>query len=222
MEILMQTHDFVVINKPIGMLSQPAPSGEPDALTLLSAQLGKTVYPLHRLDRGTGGVMVYGTSKRGASSLSAVISSGGMEKEYLAIVHGICPEVGEMCDLLLHRSAGNKSFVVDRMRTGVKEARLRYTRIAVTETPEPLSLVRIALETGRTHQIRVQFAHRAHPLFGDGKYGAHSPGMPALFCISLTFPSPDPKQSAHPLTFRALPPRSGIWECFSLPDDIAK
>ena len=134
-----------------------------------------------------------------------------MGKEYLAIVHGICEEEGEMRDLLFHRQAGNKSFVVDRMRNGVKEARLTYRRIAVCEEPEPLSLVRIRLQTGRTHQIRVQFAHRGHPLHGDGKYGAHSAGKTALFCTEITFPEP---VTEKPMTYTALP-EEGVWMQFS-------
>jgi len=215
MKILAQTRDYAVIDKPIGMLSQPdREGGGEDAISALKRQIGGEIYPIHRLDRGTGGVMVFARTKRAAALLSAAAAdSTRMRKEYLAVVHGVCEEEGEMIDLLLHRSVGNKSFVVDRMRSGVKEARLTYRRLGTLTAPEPLSLVQVALKTGRTHQIRVQFAHRGHPLHGDGKYGARSSGIPALFCCSLTFPDP---ASGAELRFTTLPSGS-LWERFSLP-----
>ncbi len=210
MRILHQTKDYAVIFKPAGMLSQSAPGGGEDAVSLLKAHFQSEIYPIHRLDRGTAGVMVYGKSAFGAAALSKAISAGRFHKEYLAVCHGICPEEGRMVDLLLHRSEGNKSFVVDRMRGGVKEARLTFTRLSTLDEPEALSLVRVRLETGRTHQIRVQFAHRGHVLYGDGKYGAHSPGEPMLFCEKLVFPEPG---SGREVCFTAAP-EGGIWARF--------
>lgn len=191
LQILHETSDYAVILKPAGMLSQPAKGGEgADVLTILTNRWNHMAYPIHRLDRETAGVMVVGKRKSASAALSEQAASGEMKKEYLAVVHGICPEEGAMTDLLLHRCAGNKSFVVDHMRSGVKEARLTFRRLAACHLPEPSSLVRVWLQTGRTHQIRVQFAHRAHPLLGDRKYGSHAPGGLRLFCDKLSFRDP--------------------------------
>ena len=101
------------------------------------------------------------------------------------MVHGMLPETGDWEDLLLKDSAKNKVFVVKRMRGGVKRARLEYRRLSAGET----SLVRIRLHTGRSHQIRVQFASRGYPLVGDHKYGARDEAhTPMLFSCCITFP----------------------------------
>ncbi len=187
MKVLHEDRDYLIIDKPAGMHAQPSPtSGGNDVITQLAASYG-TVYPIHRLDVGTSGLMAVGRTKKGASALCAQVASGEFEKEYLAICEGEMNERGEMEDLLLHRSASNKSFVVDRMRAGVREARLSYTRICFDGT---YSRVRVKLQTGRTHQIRVQFAHRGHPLRGDGKYGARSKGEMGLACVMLAFRDP--------------------------------
>ena len=108
-----------------------------------------------------------------------------MVKEYVALVHGTPPETGDWEDLLLKDSKRNKVFVVQRMRGGVKQARLEFVRL----TEQDPALVRIRLHTGRSHQIRVQFASRGYPLVGDHKYGARdrSPA-PFLYSCQLTFP----------------------------------
>ena len=108
-----------------------------------------------------------------------------MVKEYVAVVHGTPPESGDWEDLLFKDSSRNKVFVVKRMRGGVKKARLEYTRLTAGET----SLVQIRLHTGRSHQIRVQFASRKYPLVGDHKYGSRDgANAPMLFSCRITFP----------------------------------
>ena len=107
-----------------------------------------------------------------------------MVKEYVAMVHGTPPEYGDWTDLLWKDSAKNKVFVVKRERRGVKKARLEFTRLTASES----SLVRIRLHTGRSHQIRVQFASRGFPLVGDHKYGARDESAaPFLFSCCLSF-----------------------------------
>ena len=119
--------------------------------------------------------MVFAKSRETAARLSA---PGAFEKEYIAVVHGVTEESGEWRDLLFKDSKSNKSFVVKRMRRGVREAALSFVTVA---SKDGLSLVSVKLETGRSHQIRVQFSSRRHPIVGDGKYGA-SDGCPiALF-----------------------------------------
>ena len=108
-----------------------------------------------------------------------------MVKEYVALVHGTPPESGDWTDLLFKDSRKNKVFVVDRKRAGVKAARLEFTRLREGE----VSLVRVRLHTGRSHQIRVQFSSRGFPLVGDHKYGARDKETaPMLFSCCLTFP----------------------------------
>lgn len=183
--ILYETDGFVVCLKPRNVLSQAGKPGEPSMLDLLKDQLGGEIYPVHRLDRQVGGVMVYARTQRAAAELSRAIQQGTMKKEYLAVVRGGPEEdAGEMQDLLLHDARKNKSYVVSRMRAGVKKARLSY-RVLMREADR--TLVQVRLFTGRTHQIRVQFASRQLPLLGDGRYGGGS-GEIALWSVRLTFP----------------------------------
>ena len=179
MEILYSDHSIVVCVKPVGLDS------EAEVPAALKEALGGEIFPIHRLDKNVGGVMVYARTKGAAAALSRAIQEGTMVKEYVALVHGVPEEEGDWSDLLLKDARKNKVFVVDRMRKGVKDARLTFTRL----TEDDPSLVRIRLYTGRSHQIRVQFASRKHPLVGDHKYGARDNHKePMLFSCCLTFP----------------------------------
>ena len=175
MEILYSDKDMVVCVKPVGMDSEHE----------VPAALGGEVFPIHRLDKNVGGVMVYAKTKPAAAALSKAVQEGTMVKEYVATVHGTPPEAGDWEDLLWKDSAKNKVFVVKRQRGGVKKARLEFTRLSAGDT----SLVRIRLHTGRSHQIRVQFSSRGFPLVGDHKYGSRDEATaPMLFSCCLTFP----------------------------------
>ena len=179
MEILYADAEIVVCIKPIGLDS------ETELPAALKETLGGEIYPVHRLDKNVGGVMVYARTKAAAAALSKAVQEGRMVKEYVALVHGTPPECGDWEDLLWKDSKKNKVFVVKRMRGGVKKARLEFVRLSVGEE----SLVRIRLHTGRSHQIRVQFASRGFPLVGDHKYGARdSSPAPLRFSCKLTFP----------------------------------
>lgn len=179
MEILERNKDFVVCIKPVGLDS------EHDLPAQLQAQIGGEIYPVHRLDKNVGGVMVFARNRQTASLLSKAITQGEMVKEYVAMVHGAPPAEGDWEDLLFKDSRKNKVFVVKRERTGVKQARLSYVRQKAGEE----SLVRIRLYTGRSHQIRVQFSSRGYPLVGDHKYGSRdSATAPMLFSCCICFP----------------------------------
>ena len=179
MEILYSDKEIAMCVKPIGLDS------EHQVPEQLKQALGGEVFPLHRLDQNVGGVMVYARTKAAAAQLSELIRNGRMVKEYVALVHGTPPERGDWEDLLFKDSRRNKVFVVERMRSGVKSARLEYTRL----TQDDPALVRIRLHTGRSHQIRVQFASRGFPLVGDHKYGARDQSpAPMLFSCCITFP----------------------------------
>ena len=179
MEILYSDKDLAVCLKPVGMDS------EQDIPKALQASLGGEIFTVHRLDKNVGGVMVYARTKKAAGELSRLIQEGQMVKEYVAQVHGAPPESGDWEDLLFKDSRKNKVFVVKRQRAGVKAARLEFVRLSVGET----SLVRIRLHTGRSHQIRVQFATRGFPLVGDHKYGARDNlSAPMLYSCCIRFP----------------------------------
>ena len=192
-----------------GELSQVGKPGEKSLLSALEEEVGGVIYPVHRLDRETGGVMVFARTKKAAAVLSAAIQEHKLAKEYVCIVRGIPAErSGNYTDLLLHDKQRNKTFVVDRVRGGVKEARLSFRVLA--DNGER-SLVRVALQTGRTHQIRVQFASRKTPLVGDGKYGGGS-GELALWSCRLSFPHP---VSGEILDFEHMP-AGGVWTEFDV------
>lgn len=178
-QILCTERDFAVIVKPVWMDS------EKEVPERLSRELGGVFYTIHRLDRNVGGVMVYARTKEAAAALSRLVQSGELVKEYFAQVTGTPPEEAVWEDLLLKDSRKNKVFVVKRQRAGVKAAKLAYTRLTAGE----VSLVRVRLHTGRSHQIRVQFASRGYPLAGDHKYGARDRlKEPRLFSCAISFP----------------------------------
>ena len=208
-EMLYEDPQLAVCVKPVGVLSQC--DGEEDMAALLRKQLGGEIFPLHRLDRNVGGVMAFARTAGTAAALSAQIQNGGFVKRYLAVVGGVPkPLAGEMSDLLFKDSRSGRSYVVNRPRKGTKEARLAYSTIAGTDGK---SLVLVRLFTGRTHQIRVQFASRRMPLLGDGKYGSRDKSCDiALWSHRLTFTHPT---SGEELSFCSLPDISDYpWNIF--------
>ena len=191
MEILFADKNIAVVEKPVGMDS------EKDVPAELEKELGGSFYTVHRLDQNVGGVMVYARNPKTAAELSRQIQNGDFVKAYVAMVHGTPEEMGDWTDLLFKDSRKNKVFVVKKERSGVKQARLTYQRLTAGER----SLVRIRLYTGRSHQIRVQFASRGYPLVGDHKYGSKAKETaPMLYSCSLSFDLNGRK------TFQKLPP----------------
>lgn len=167
-EILFENNDFVACIKPVGISSQNDKTQ--DMVKLLAQQLNSPVFPVHRLDTAVGGTMVFAKNQKTAANLSKQIQNGTFRKKYLAVVSGR-PEADSAVleDLLFKDSSKNKSYVVKRERKGVKKAKLEYELVSYAEN---MSLLKILLHTGRSHQIRVQFASRKLPLIGDGKYGS--------------------------------------------------
>ena len=195
MEIIYSDRNIAVCIKDIGLDS------EKEVPAALAEQLGGEIFPIHRLDKNVGGVMVYARTKQAAAALSRAVQEGSMVKEYVALVHGTPPEQGDWEDLLWKDSSKNKVFVVKRMRGGVKKARLEFLRLNAADP----SLVRIRLHTGRSHQIRVQFSSRGFPLVGDHKYGARDDSpAPMLYSCRIQFP-----YRGETKEFTRLPPWAG-------------
>ena len=212
-EILYEDQYLLTCIKPAGVLSEDG--GMPD---MLSAQLGvKRIYCVHRLDKDVGGVMIFAKDGKTAALLSEAISAHKAKKEYLLICQGVPEEnTGTFSDLLYHDKQKNKTYVVKKERKGVKDAELQYEVLA-SDIDANISLVRAALKTGRSHQIRVQFASRKMPLVGDGKYGSSikSPKI-ALWSYRYAF--------AHPVTGETImtaktPPIENSWTAF---EDVIK
>ncbi len=215
MNILYEDKYMLVCEKPADVLSEPSENGGKDIITLLKEEKGGEYFLVHRLDRNTGGAMLIAKTGEAAAKLSALIQQKEFKKEYLAAIKGE-PETpeGVFEDLLFKDSKKNKSFVVKKLRKGVKEAKLEYKTLGtkILENGEKISLVRVLLHTGRTHQIRVQFASRKMPLLGDGKYGSRDNKCEtALWCERLTFVNPFTKKTVEALS---LPPKEYPWNEF--------
>ena len=167
MDIVYQDERIVVAIKPAGVISTDVRNGMPE---LLRRQLHTDcIRTVHRLDAPVSGLMVLARSSRAAAEISAQIRDGAFSKAYLAVLRGVPQEMsGELIDLLGRDRERRMTYVADAPGKGVQEARLRYEVLSVRDG---LSLVRVELLTGRTHQIRVQFASRGLPLAGDRRTG---------------------------------------------------
>lgn len=215
MELLYEDKHLCLAVKPTGVLSEDNPTKAcmPALLRGHFQGLGKPDYiaTVHRLDKVVGGVMLFSRNPAVTGKLTGLIARHEVEKEYFAILRGK-PEREEdtFNDLLFHDSTNNKSFVVQRERKGVRKASLSYTVLGYCEA-EDLTLVRVRLHTGRTHQIRVQFSHRKLPLLGDIRYGSKADCDPALWSFRLGFVHPMTKKRVDVM---AAPPAVYPWTLF--------
>lgn len=194
---LYDDEDLVVCIKPQGIISQSDSSGKDNMVILLEEMLKCEIFPIHRLDKETGGLMVFAKTKKAAADLSNQITDGRFSKEYLALVHNnIKPNSAVLKDLLFRDKSKNKSYVVKRVRKGVKEAELYYEKISnIVRDDGEFSLLRVVLKTGRTHQIRVQFASRGYSLLGDKRYGGRDDSKNlALWASRIKFFHPISKE----------------------------
>ncbi len=205
MEIIYQDRDIVVCVKPPRVLSTDEPGGMPE---LVRNALGtEDVRTVHRLDRVVSGLIVLARNAESASELSRQIREDQFQKEYLAVTHGTPEEdAGKLCDLLLRDKARKMTMVVTEPGKGVQEAILTYQVLSKNDT---MSRVRIQLQTGRTHQIRVQFASRGLPLVGERKYSTlEDPCEIALWSYRLAFAHP---KTGEPMEFMLEPPAAYPW-----------
>ena len=209
MDILYSDSDILVCIKPAGVLSTDEPGGLPGLVREALRDDGADVRTVHRLDRVVSGLMVLARSASAASELGRQIREGGFDKEYLAVVHGSTDDAGEMRDLLARDKAERKTYVAPAPAKGVQEARLSYVTLARSGA---MSLVRIRLHTGRTHQIRCQFSSRSLPLVGDRKYSTLDDGCDiALWSAMISFTHPG---TGEKMRFSAEPPTKFPWNIF--------
>ena len=215
MNILYQDDRIVVAVKPVGVLSTDEPGGMPE---LLRRALGEPetgcVRTVHRLDAQVSGVMVFARSRMAAALLSQQIRERRFTKEYLAVLCGTLSQPsGILTDLLARDPQRRLTYVADTPSPSAREARLSF---ATVDSSDGMTLVRVRLHTGRTHQLRVQFASRGLPLAGDRKYGASDAPYPiALWSCRLSFVHP---QTGEPVTFTCPPPDTAPWDLFTLPE----
>lgn len=218
LKILYEDNHIIVVVKPVNVPSQADKTGDEDMLTLIKKYIkekynkpGEVYLGLvHRLDRPTGGVMVFAKTSKSASRLSEQIRENKMHKKYLCIVDGkLEKEKGTFKDYLLKNEKTNTSKVVKEGTKNAKEAILDYEVVKYNEEIN-LSVIKVDLHTGRHHQIRVQFASRGHSLSGDQKYGTRGRGKQlALWAYSLSFIHPTQKKE---MNFEAYPEKIGSWK----------
>ncbi len=197
LKILFEDEHLIGVVKPYGALSQGNEHTRSlcdDIKEYLKTKGESTqVYVIHRLDKTTGGVMFFAKTKDAANKMSTLVQNGDFHKVYYAVVCGqLENNSGELTDLLYHDKQKNKTYVVKKERKGVKEAKLSYvSHGSATYKDALVTMVEIQLKTGRTHQIRVQFASRKHPLVGDRKYGSTvANDTIALFSFEINFNHP--------------------------------
>ena len=197
LDLLYFDSDIAVCVKPAGVLSEG--DGKNSMPYLLSLELKErgidaSVFVVHRLDRETEGLTVFALNEASAAALSLSFQNGDAVKIYHALCVGVIENDADvLCDLLFYDRGRGKSFVVDRERKGVRKASLEYS---VLRRFSDRTLLSVRLHTGRTHQIRVQFASRGHALCGDRRYGAPSEyGNKLCLCaVSLSFTHPRTKE----------------------------
>ena len=217
LKILYEDNHIIVVEKPVNIPSQADKTGDIDMLTIIKQYIKEKyqkpgdVYLglVHRLDRPTGGVMVFAKTSKAASRLSEQVRDKQMCKKYLCIVDGKMEEnKGTFSDYLLKNEKNNTSKVVTKDIKNSKQAILDYEVVKYDEETN-LSVIKVNLHTGRHHQIRVQFASRNHSLYGDQKYGTRGRGKQlTLWAYYLSFIHPTKKER---MDFEDYPETIGSW-----------
>lgn len=206
MELVYVDKDILVCLKPARVLSTDEPGGVPELCRAALGDPGADVRTVHRLDRVVAGLMVLARNPKAASELSRQIREDEFEKEYQAVIHGVPAERGTLRDLLGRDKARRMTFVADAPAKGVQEAVLDYWTLA---SAADMTRVQIRLRTGRTHQIRVQFASRGMPLVGERKYSERNdPCELALWSCRLAFTHP---RTGERMEFTHEPPAAWPW-----------
>ncbi len=216
--IVYEDNHLLVVVKPPNMPTQADASGDADLLTTMKAYVAETykkpgaVYLglVHRLDRPVGGLLVLARTSKAADRLSEQVRKKTLSRQYVAAVRGDAPQRGELADWLLKDGKTNTVRAVAEGTPGAKDARLCFARVG---RAGDLSLLRVRLFTGRSHQIRVQLSHAGMPIWGDARYGAGRPGEQiALWGAQLGLIHPTLRE---PMRFDAPPPRDAMpWRAF--------
>ena len=214
-KVLYEDNHVIVVVKPYNILSQGDNTGDISMLELIKNYLKEKYHKpgnvylglVHRLDRPVGGIMVFAKTSKAAARLTKSFSNHRVDKKYLAIIHGRMDKEGKLIDYISKTSNGNA--IIDK---NGKEAILTYKELEYNSDND-CSLVSISLETGRHHQIRVQFASRGHYLLGDQRYGVEDKEQICLYCYHLSFEHPVTKER---LEFESLPEKKGYWTKFTL------
>lgn len=217
LNVIYEDNHVIVVIKPAGVPSQQDKTGDMDMLTYVREYIREkyskpgNVYVglVHRLDRMTSGLMVFAKTSKGASRLSNSIREGDFKKEYVAVVHGNLEQNGTLENYLFKDERTNTSSVVSESKKNAKLAKLEYRVLGHTMYKgKEYTYVKVKLYTGRHHQIRVQFSHIGHPLYGDVKYGG-TKGDLALVASHLQFIHPTKDEV---MEFEYIPVKQGIWE----------
>ena len=218
MKIIYEDNHIIVVEKPVNIPSQADKTGDEDMLTIVKKYIkekynkpGEVYLGLvHRLDRPTGGVMVFAKTSKAASRLSEQVRNKDFIKKYLCIIDGKMEnDEDTLKDYLYKNEKNNMSRIAKQNEKNAKEAILDYKIIKYNEEIN-LSVVEVTLHTGRHHQIRVQFSSRNHSLYGDQKYGTRGRGKQlALWAYSLSILHPITKER---MEFKAYPEKIGSWK----------
>ena len=210
MEVVYRDQWVAVCIKPSGVPSTDEPGGMLELARRALGRGGEGVRTVHRLDQVTGGLMVLALTPEAAGELSRQIREGDFGKEYLAVIHGRPEEPeGTFTDLLVRSRRERRTYVTDQPGPEARPAALDYRLL---DSRAGLSLVRVILHTGRTHQIRCQFSSRGFPLVGDRKYGRSEDGCPtALWSAALSFLHPETGERRN---FARRPPQTRPWNRF--------
>lgn len=216
-DVVYEDNQIIVVLKPQNVPSQADSSGDADMLTLVKDYIKQKynkpgnvfVGLVHRLDRPTGGLMVFAKTSKAAGRLGEAIKANEISKNYLAVIEGKLKAAnGTLKDYLLKNEKTNIVSVVGQAVAGAKYAELNYQTICEKQN---LTLVKVGLVTGRSHQIRAQFKNYGNVLYNDFKYGSSSKGNLALWAYELILTHPTTKQK---MTFKVYPPQNGVWKKF--------
>lgn len=221
LNIIYEDNHIIVVEKPVNIPSQADKTEDVDMLTIIKEYLKKEYNKsgeaylglVHRLDRPVGGIMVFAKTSKAASRLSEQVRNKTFKKKYLAIVDGKPEkEAGVLEDYLLKTERTNTSKVVEEGTKNAKLANLEYETIYYNPDTD-LALLKIKLNTGRHHQIRVQLSHMGHAIYGDQKYGQRGKGKQiTLWAYEITINHPTTREE---LTFKVLPKKEGSWKCLN-------
>ncbi len=215
--VVYEDNHLLVVIKPPNLLTQADATGDDDLLSRMKAYIKEKyqkpgdVYLglVHRMDRPVGGLICLARTSKAAARLSRQVSTHEMGREYLAVAEGALPDSGTLRDFLFKDEARNMVSTVPEGTPGSQLAVLHFD--CLVKAPEA-SLCRIRLETGRAHQIRVQFAASGHPLLFDARYGHGVPGKQiALWGAKLTLTHPTLNKE---MTFFSRP-QGEPWELYA-------